>query len=128
MQERAPQPQDSAAFKEKLVAHVEHGNKTKVGVLLQPESRSDVVVRSLNWEEALANSKFNPIVPGGNLSAEEYARITKQHFDELGSYGIQSPVQFMVAERDRKVAGNSTKEEVYAMVHNITAAKNPEQA
>ena len=112
---------DMPTFKTKLTPHAEHRGKTVEGKLLQLADRSDVVVRPMRWERSVHSGYFRPEFSGDAISAEEFAEISKKHFDELATYGIRIPVSFVVADDDRN------KKEVFAIVDNIEKATYPDK-
>lgn len=112
------------AFKDPLEAHREYSQNlnSPVGVIHKFSERSDVVVRVLNWKYFTERRFFKPSGTEKIESAEEFARITKQHFDELREYGIRIPVTFVVADM-RAEQHSSPTEEVFAIVDNVERAQ-----
>jgi len=113
------------AFKEKLLSHSEHGEKTRAGSLLQFQGRNDLVVRPLNWAKMLEKGRVNP-GDVADVSAVDFAKISKRHFDELRMYGVEVPVSFVVA--DSSVRKQKYQEEVFAVVENVKQAEHPDRA
>lgn len=88
--------------------------------------RDDIVVRPLNWTHFLANGRFRPRKEGGEMDVEEFASITKRHFDELRSYGIHAPVSFVVADAER--ASGKLREDVIALVQKVSKNEHADMA
>lgn len=119
-------PRDIAAFKEKLIPHsaFEGFGAEK---LYQFEGRDDLVVRPLKWEREVESRHFRP-AGIEEISAQDYARISKQHFDELSAYGIEVPVRFVVAQRDKETTAEDAQREVYAVVDKILPAEKNDKS
>jgi hypothetical protein len=111
---------DVSALKSKLRAHERYSRGMGTDSIYSLEGRDDVVVRSLNWMQCLGKQTFHPHWEGKDISAEEFAQITKQHFDLLRTYGVDAPVSFFVGEAKQF---SQPQEEVFAVVANVE--KNP---
>lgn len=113
------------AFKSQLGVHREYSSDLDGAFLYKFKDRDDLIVRPLDWTHFLKKGYFRPKWEGNDISAEEFAHITKQHFDELVSYGIAVPVSFVVADKERE--SGTPVEEVFAIVENIQRNKHPDK-
>ncbi len=116
MSERLKKIPEVTAFSHRLVPHVEHWDKTKDDLLLQLENRKDLVIRPLHWESMIEKRRWHA-KESGEVTAEEFAALSKRHFDELRGYGIDSPISFVVAEAR---IGDKSGKEVFAVISNVT--------
>lgn len=113
------------AFKSKLEVKKEYSSSLDSAFLYKFEDRDDVVVRSIDWKHFLAKGYFRPDWQEASISAEDFARISKKHFDELSTYGVAVPASFLVADQTRT---GVNEEEVFAIVQNVRRSENPDKA
>ncbi len=117
---------DIPAFKNTLMPHSEHGAKTRDDTLLQMESGTDAVIRPLRWQHMLEKRRWHA-KESGEVTAEEFAALSKKHFDELRRYDIHAPVSFVVADY-RRSNNDELCEEVFAVVDNIHPAERVDKS
>lgn len=105
------------ALRSELERKAEYSSELDTAYLLKLKDRDDLVIREIDWLYFLNKGYFRPTTEKKELAVEDFAALTKQHFDELRSYGIDAPVSFVVAQKEG--ADGKLRETFFAVVDNV---------